>query len=710
MRLRPTDSATFVLAAQTMDGRDTTVSTSQVTWSWSANLGTLDRGHISGATAGTATVYARGLGTSDSASLAVAPLDTTLTAGSDSLLLLVGSGVNVVAPPRTVLRNVAISIKDSALGTGFSGSVASIRVQRKSSDTASLLLEVPLANVAASVRAVMGNPVVFSRDSLGAIRVVPTVAQTDSVIEFDAHDGGQYWLGYDTLPPQISSVLSSDSVARSKSVNLSFAMTDNTADSKAYLCMALAGETAPRCSLVVVSDSASGTIQIPKSLVPLGAQVWMEGRDSRSTTRSVRKDVVVQVDTLQAASPREEDRYDLVALPYTESGRIYDAFARQFGPANPSKWRAFRTDSTGFKEVLSTDTVVTNGVAYWVRTRKAPLSMWVAGAWTTPASIPVSIVLKPGWNMAGNPYGFDVGWAQVRQQSGLDSLAVYGPYGFDGVSKAWSVPDTAKVWKAWSGVAMLNSTGHAVTLNVPGIAPTTASAREASMTSSQFRLGLRGWQRSDDTVRVWMGIDPALDTAKNRLDNPLPPMPGSELAMSMPSAKAGGAPLFTDVRAPTDSGVKWTIHVSGLRAKTPLLINLAKTGPDTSLAVWILDEKSGRWLEYEPQMSFAVGSETQREFQVVAGAAPRVLLDLTRFGLVNRPHGVSWYIPQDMGRTRVRIDLYDIQGRDLLRLVDEDMDPGAYGRDITQRFPTERLITVLRAGGRHSTLGAMQVR
>ena len=179
--------------------------------------------------------------------------------------------------------------------------------------------------------------------------------------------------------------------------------------------------------------------------------------------------------------------------------------------------------------------------------------------------------------------------------------------------------------------------------------------------------------------------------------------------MDIPAAYAGGAPLFTDVRPPSDTGVHWTLHVSGLRPKTPLTIHLAKTGADTSMQVWILDAKSGRWLEYQPEMTFAVWGETQREFQVVAGAAPRSLLDLSRFGLSNRPHGVSWYIPQDMGRTHVRIDLYNIQGRDLLRLVDEDMDPGAYSRDITQRFPTERLITVLRAGGRMSALGGVQL-
>jgi hypothetical protein len=391
-------------------------------------------------------------------------------------------------------------------------------------------------------------------------------------------------------------------------------------------------------------------------------------------------------------------------------GRVHDAFVQQFGPADPTRWRVFRSDSTSFEEVLPTDTAATNGTGCWLRTRRKPLFLWTAGCWTSPVSSSVPIALKPGWNSVGNPYGFDIAWSQVRKQSNLDSLAVYGPYAFDGAGKSWSIPDTATVWKAWSGAVMLNSSGRKITFNVPGIAFVPASARVAGVGASGFRIGLRGWQRSDDTARLWMGIASAMDVAPRNLTHPLPPVPGRELVMAIPAARAGGAPLFADTRPPSDSGARWTIDVSGLRADTPLTIDLAKTGSDTTTQVWILDVKSSRWLEYEPRMSFAVGSETTRQFMILAGAAPQSILDLSKFGIASRSHGISWRIPQDMGRTRVRIDFYDIEGKILLRLVDEEMDPGAYSRDFSMPFPTQRSIAVLRAGGRQMTLGTMQMR
>jgi hypothetical protein len=708
LRIRPADTATFTLAAQTLAGKDSSLSPGQVAWSWNPPLGTLNNGHVANTVAGSAMVYAKGLGTIDSAQLVVAPLDTTLTAGSDSVVLRVGSGINAIAPPRNSTRRIAIGIKDTALGAGFEVSVASIKVVTVSVDTSSLPIQVPLANLPASVRAALGAPSVFMRDSTGAVREVPLVQGPDSVVEFHARNGGQYWLGYDTLPPQMTTSLSKDSIASSDSVRMSFRLQDNTSDAQAFLCLIRAGETSPRCSLLVRSDSGTGNIRIPKSLIPLGAQVWMEGRDSRNVTPSARRDVVVQLDTIQAPFARDEDKYDLLSMPYTARGNIYSAFEREFGAPDPTRWRVFRSDTAGFKEVLATDTANSSWSAYWVRTRKLPLVPWLAGGWTLPASVPVQITLKPGWNMVGNPFDFDVGWSQVKTLSGLDTLQVYGPYGYDGAGKTWSVPDTFQTWRAWTGIAMLNSTGRTVTLDIPSIPPSTSSARALS-SSAQLRLGIVGWQKANDTARVWVGIDPAANAGMNKFDNPVPPIPDRVLAMTLPARNGATGSLFTDVQAPADTGVVWTVHVSGLLPKVPLNLQLSKIGSDTTLPIWVLDVKSGRWIEYQPQLNFAVGSETQRDFQVRASLTAPPNLDLSRFGLENRAGGLSWYIPQSMGRTRVLINFYDLRGRIVFHFVDEAMDPGAYTRSIGARLPRTEMIAVLRAGGRQSSLGTLPI-
>ena len=708
LRIRPADTATFILTAQTLAGKDSSLAPGQVAWSWNPPLGTLNNGHVSNTVAGTATVYAKGLGTIDSAQLVVAPLDTVLTAGSDSVVLAVGSGIDAIAPSRTNTRHIAIGIKDTALGAGFEVSIASIKVGTVSADTTSLPIQIPLANLPASVRAALGAPSVFVRDSTGAIREAQMVQGPDSTVEFYARNGGQYWLGYDTLPPKVVSSLNKDSVSLSDSVGISYQMKDNVSDAQAYLCLIRAGETSPRCSLLVHSDSVSGTVQIPRSLIPLGAQVWIEGRDSRNVARSAQKDVVVQFDTIQASFAREEDKYDLLSMPYTARGNVYDAFKREFGAPDPTKWRVFRSDSTGFKEVLATDTANSSWSGYWVRTRKLPLVPWLAGGWTLPASVPVQISLKPGWNMVGNPFDFDVGWSQVKTLSGLDTLQVYGPYSYDGADKTWSVPDTFQTWRAWTGIALLNSTGRTVTLDVPSIPPSASSAR-AMAASTQFRLGIVGWQKANDTARVWVGIDPAAAAGMNKYDNPVPPIPDRILAMTLPARNGAAGSLFTDVQPPADTGVVWTVHVSGLLPKVPLNLQLSKIGSDTALPIWVLDVKSGRWIEYQPQMNFAVGSETQRDFQVRASLTAPPNLDLSRFGLENRAGALSWYIPQSMGRTRVLINFYDLRGRIVFHFVDEAMDPGAYTRAIGARLPRTEMIAVLRAGGLQSSLGTLPI-
>jgi hypothetical protein len=160
----------------------------------------------------------------------------------------------------------------------------------------------------------------------------------------------------------------------------------------------------------------------------------------------------------------------------------------------------------------------------------------------------------------------------------------------------------------------------------------------------------------------------------------------------------------------SDSGAQWTVRFNGLQANRPLSMVFDRAESDSTIPVWIFDSKSGRWLEASDDMDFAVGKETTREFKVLVGATPRVRPDMSRFGLASRAHGVGWYIPDGMGRTRVKIDIYDLRGRRMLALVDEDMDPGVYSRDIRDVFAVSRLVIVLDAGGQRRTLGTIIAR
>ncbi|MEK7394885.1 MAG: hypothetical protein AAB214_20185, partial [Fibrobacterota bacterium] len=295
----------------------------------------------------------------------------------------------------------------------------------------------------------------------------------DSSLVFWGRIGITYWLGYDTLAPTTGSTITGDSLTAVDSQKVDWTVSDNVTNTGTYFCALQAGKAAPACSLLVAGDSTHGSLVISPAKLPLGGRVWIESRDGRNTTRSQQMDIVVRIDTLRAPTARQEDRYEMLSLPYT-TGRssAHANFVRMWGVNNVKRWRAFSIDTTAsdFAEVATSDTLDAWGKSFWVRTRKVELVSSVVGGWTPPVSKPVAVRLRPGWNAVGNPLGFDVDWRQIRKLSGLDTMTIFGPYRFDASRQSWSTPDTTSFLPAWGGVAVLNSTGRPIDILVPSIA------------------------------------------------------------------------------------------------------------------------------------------------------------------------------------------------------------------------------------------------
>jgi autotransporter-associated beta strand protein len=712
LRIRPGDFGTFSILAKNGGGADTAVSTGEFTWSWSNDLGTLASGHVAANHPGNSVVRVQGYGLTDSGIVIVAPLDTALPGSNDSVFVPVGHGVIAVIPPHGNPLKIGVAISDSILGRGIAGADTAIHLTGSAD---SVILKVPLTLVPTICRSAYGSPTPWWVDSLGKVHAILSATRFDSSLVFVGIIGRTYWLGYDTFPPKVGVILTSDSVSNGNPVRIDWTLSDNVVGTGAYLCLLKAGNSAATCSLLVASDSAHGSLALVASQIPFGARIWLEGRDDRNTTESNAHDIVTRVDTLRASVPRQEDRYEMLSFPYTAGkGSAHTTFQRMWGPDNPKYWRAFKVDTAtnDFAEILPGDTLDAFGSSFWVRTRKVDLVPWVAGGWTSPISTPVNITLQPGWNAVGNPCGFDVSWTQIRKLSLLDSIAVFGPYRFDASKQNWDLPETTFTWSAWTGVALLNSSGRALSLQVPSIASGRFAARTQTQTvAPRLRLCVTSSQGADTALGVWLGIDSSATLGWNAQDHPLPPSPCPlRLSLPPPAGSVANVPFFTGVKPFADTGVGWILHAQGLRQGTPLVLGTIRTGTDTSIAVWIHDEKSGRWLAATGRMEFAVGTETNRDFYVLVGPAPKGVGVQRTFGLVTHGRALAWSLPDEMGRTRVKIELLDMLGRKTTTLLDEEMDPGSYVREFTMPHSLAQQLVHLTAGGKQATLIRLRTR
>lgn len=627
-------------------------------------------------------------------------IDTTIPPRSDSVFIGVGEGVVVVVPPREDPRRLRIRIQDSTLGRGISGADTAIVLEAGASASMPFVIRMPVGLVPSAGWIPGEVPSVYRLDSLGKVRSVSSVLRGDSTIEFVAvHDGG-WWIGFDTIAPVIAARVERDSLSSGDSARLTWSMRDNVADAAAWMCVLRAGRTSSECVSLAVGDSLEGSRHLSRGAMPLGAAVRLVGRDARSVVETPWRDIVVAIDTLRAAEARQEDRYELASFPYgTASRRAHDLFASQWGGADPGRWRAYAYDSASYAEILAGDTLTSLARAFWVRSRKASRVSWVAGGWTWPVSVPVALALRPGWNMVGNPFAFDVDWKRALELSGIDTMDLSGPYGFDGARQEWILPESSSTLRAWKGAALLNSSGRALVLRIPSVAPELFAARAAARILP-VRIAVRSAQESRTSARVWMGIDPSCSGGCR--SHPMPPSPGKTLGLHLTAprgARTAGA-LLADVRGVTDSVQKWTIQVEGLVRDVPLVLVAERSGTDTSLPILVRDDKADRWHRLAHRMEFAVGGESKRTFTFLAGGDLSLLGRGGPFALQAGGRTIRWCIPPEMGRTNVRIELRDPAGRRTELLLDETMDAGSYVRELGIPATSSPRVVVLRAGGR----------
>jgi len=696
LRLRDGDTARFRAWSKASGGTDSAqLGSDQFSWSWSPTLGSISaQGLISASKKGTSKVVAAGFGSSDTAVLVVVPFDTTFGGSTDTVKVSVGHRIRIAIPPHFDTVPIEVHVADSSLrARGIAGSDTALVV----TTGIGIRISAPWSLVPTAARTGRGTPSVFTLDSAGRVHLVASTALSDSSSSFVASRSGTWWLGYDTVPPRVAGSPSSDSISTSP-VKIDWSLADNVAETGLWLCLRPAGSTASRCSLLVSSDTATGTASIARSLLPLGGRVWLEGRDSRTTVATTGHDVVVQLDTLRAGWTRTEDRYEFLSLPYVAgAGSAEGAFTQQWGENDVHRWRAWGADSGRFQEILPGTPLDAAGRGFWVRTRKLPLVPWSSGRWTYPVSTPVSVALQPGWNAVGNPLGFDVSWRQIRNLSGLDSLSVTGPYVFDGPSQSWNLPDTTSSWPSWKGVAILNSTGRTVVLRVSSLpdATATAAARQATATSSGTRVSFTLAQTSSVSSSLWIGRAATARTL------PLPPTPSAGVQAWLVAADGSTADLL-DLRASTDT-TSWLVRATGLVPRTPATLTFGSATGDSTEAPWVHDDKSGRWIAAGRSLEFAVGDEQDRTFRIRFGQ-PAAVAGKRVFGFDTRGRTLLWDLPDQMGRVRVRVDAFDPLGRRLAVLVDEDMDPGSYSRSLDVRSPTGQMLLVLSAGGQRRTL------
>ena len=131
----------------------------------------------------------------------------------------------------------------------------------------------------------------------------------------------------------------------------------------------------------------------------------------------------------------EVSNYRIVAIPLTLASKSVNSVFDELGTYDRPKWRMYHYDNGATTE-LNGSSQLQPARGYWLIAKTDPGSAINSGAGTTietSTATPYEITLKSGWNQIGNPYNFNLSWADVQTANpGLPGLRVYNSDFVDG--------------------------------------------------------------------------------------------------------------------------------------------------------------------------------------------------------------------------------------------------------------------------------------
>ncbi len=439
------------------------------------------------------------------------------------------------------------------------------------------------------------------------------------------------------------------------------------------------------------------TRTIPDSRVTLrGIEYVVEVRDEEEILAQAPSDGPASIRVEGEVTPPQQPSgaYRIVSFPTEldepELSNIFEPLL----PYDPSEWRLFSIGASGLtadggyvEQNELEGASLSAGRALWFIRRNGGALASLDGT-SVPINQPHEISLDEGWNLIGNPFAFDVPLSQVRVENTAGSLQdVLGYNGNNFVNQAGGA------LKPYRGYLVYLSGGQGGTLVVdPSPEEPSASIASARAPDPRWAVDLSARVGQARDPMNTFGTAPSATDGVEAADGREPPPIGDYVSLRFraPSQDRG---LWRDMRS-TGGGLRtWTAEV---RTNVSGLVTINASGissvPDDQ-SVWLVDPVLDQTqnLRETPTYQFPASEATDaRPLRILVGPAAAVQRRLGRDAdrpervelLPSVPHPVRshatfrYRVPE---RTRATLELYDLLGRRVATLVDdESVGPGTH--------------------------------
>jgi len=466
-------------------------------------------------------------------------------------------------------------------------------------------------------------------------------------------------------------------------------------------------------------DTYAGTIP-GASVTAAGVDCYVSARDMADNLgESAHGALTITVTLLSNPSSQpggtEQSAYRMISIPLElDDPRPGPVFEDDFGTYDPAKWRLFglnESQSWENSEFPNCGDVIP-GRGFFLIVKQAGLYFDAGPGGTVPTAAPFAINLNEGWNLIGNPYNYAVPMIGVSLESG-------DPVDMRNFVGSWAALSGASSLEPFNGyLVAANSDDDRLLIDPVGAQN---KVMPASDPPPLWAVGIEARTGAaldnDNTAAVYEKAD----TDWDRLDRPEPPVIGDYVTVSFPHPEwETPFPAYCRDARPVDAesgGQSWDLEV---RTNVEGRVELTFSGVESVPAdhqVWLRDELlliNVDLREMDTYTFVGASSGSPHALKLVVGDADYIAEALpaeeaiprqvTLFANFPNPFNplttIRYGLPRD---GRVKLGIYDLRGRLVATLVDEDRPAGYHaavwegddhaGRRVSSGVYLYRLVT-----------------
>jgi hypothetical protein len=517
----------------------------------------------------------------------------------------------------------------------------------------------------------------------------------------------------DTSAPAVSSNSTPITVAPASTLNVSANFTDTESGiATASLQYRPIVGTLPNNFITIAMANSSGSTwgaTIPSSAVTeLGVEykfllVNGAGLDN-SASQTLYKSAIQFLSGLAissypgSAAGTTTSSYRMISVPLVLNDKtVNGVFSDVLGGYDPTAYRLFKYNGSTFNELNGSSTLLP-GEGYWfICVSSSPLSTGNGTTVDVDTQNPFKITLNPGWNQIGNPYNFNISWADIIAANPAQAANLGGNNSKFRIFRG--AVDNSDVLKATEGGFVKFLGSSAAQIKIPVTKNSSIQGRIASSAAVGSSLDESAWEimfnlknGGTEYSLGGIGMDPEAKEGFDYHDDFNSPRFVDYLEVKFPKKYVGMT--YTKDVVPTAENYSWSFKVEANLQDPQTTISWDNSYFNTSKSVYLLDVTTHRVTDMNAESGYTFSHSGVNEFKVVIGQQDFVKKELIPDHLVLQdPYPnpfaerstITYALPSIVKDSGAMIRVYNAQGACVSAMAVQDPGQGSWSWDAGEQ-------------------------